>query len=76
MRGGPALGGPARTDMYRNEGTGAKPRCELSTRCRVGVQSQRTRLAPQAERARARALRDHSYRNRAARLLDWVRDAR
>ena len=29
-----------------------------------------------AERARARALRDHGYRNRAARLLDWVRDAR
>jgi len=29
-----------------------------------------------AERARARSLRDHGYRNRAARLLDWVRDAR
>jgi spore maturation protein CgeB len=29
-----------------------------------------------AERARARVLRDHGYRNRAARLLDWVRDGR
>jgi spore maturation protein CgeB len=29
-----------------------------------------------AERARARVVRDHGYRNRAARLLDWVRDAR
>jgi spore maturation protein CgeB len=29
-----------------------------------------------AERARARVLLDHGYRNRAARLLDWVRDGR
>ena len=29
-----------------------------------------------AERARARVLRDHGYRNRAARLLDWVRHGR
>jgi spore maturation protein CgeB len=29
-----------------------------------------------AERARARVVRDHGYRNRAARLLDGVRDAR
>lgn len=29
-----------------------------------------------AERARARVVRDHGYRNRAARLLDWVRHGR
>lgn len=29
-----------------------------------------------AERARARVLRDHGYRHRAARLLDWMRHAR
>jgi spore maturation protein CgeB len=29
-----------------------------------------------AARARARVARDHGYRNRAARLLDWVRHAR
>jgi spore maturation protein CgeB len=28
-----------------------------------------------AERARARVVRDHGYRNRAARLLDWMRHA-
>jgi len=29
-----------------------------------------------AERARARVVREHGYRNRAARLLDWMRHAR